>query len=83
MLIDTLIINKADYDQPYPDIELEFSSLEGQPIAERMLTPSEYLGGNISSKDLMPSGTPVHIDIEIQNPGPEAVTRQIYLRSNQ
>jgi len=31
----------------------------------------------------MPPQIPVHIALEVINPGPEAVTRQIYVRPNQ
>ncbi|MEK9712315.1 MAG: DUF3426 domain-containing protein, partial [Thalassolituus sp.] len=83
LVIDTLLTNGASYPQPYPDLELEFRDLNNRIVAQRTFAPSEYLAGGVLPGDLMPPGTPVHIAIEVINPGPDAVTRQIFVRGNQ
>jgi hypothetical protein len=83
IVVDTLLTNTADYPQPYPDIELEFRDLNGQIVAQRTFAPSDYLAGDVLPGDSMPSDIPVHIALEVVNPGPEAVSRQIFIRQNQ
>ncbi|TPD55459.1 MAG: DUF3426 domain-containing protein [Thalassolituus maritimus] len=83
LVIDTLLTNSAGYAQPYPDLELEFRDLNDRIVAQRTFSPEEYLAGDVMPGDLMPSRVPVHIAIEVINPGPEAVSRQIYIRPNQ
>lgn len=83
IVVDTLLTNTADYPQPYPDIELEFRDLNGQIVAQRTFAPSHYLAGDVLPGDSMPSDIPVHIALDLVNPGPEAVSRQIFIRPNQ
>src|SRR5690606_22813640 len=33
LIVDAILFNHADYEQPFPVIELSFSSLRGQPVA--------------------------------------------------
>ncbi|MEC8443559.1 MAG: DUF3426 domain-containing protein, partial [Pseudomonadota bacterium] len=83
IVVDTLITNNASYAQPYPDLELEFRDLNGNIVAQRTFAPETYLAGDVLPGDLMPEQIPVHIALELVDPGPEAVTRQIYVRPNQ
>ena len=82
LVVDTLITNTGDEAQVYPDLEVEFSSLEGKLIARHRFTPAEYLGGEVHSSDLMPAGVPVHIDMVVDNPGPAAVSRSLTVHAN-
>ena len=81
--VDTLLVNNAGYQQPFPDIRLIFTGLNEQIIASRSFRPTEYLSGELAGVDIMPSKTPIHIAIEIMDPGPEAVGYRIELASNQ
>jgi hypothetical protein len=83
LVVDTLLTNMADHPQPYPDVRMEFRDLNDRLVAQRNLSPSEYLAGNVLPGDLMPPGIPVHIAVEVINPGPEAVSRRIQLLANQ
>ena len=65
--------NEADYPQPFPDLELTFSSLDEEPLASRRFTPDEYRAGELEDRDLMPPDVPVHVSFEILDPGPDAV----------
>ena len=82
MVVDTLLTNKADEPQVYPDVLIEFRSLDNNLIARHLLTPGEYLGGEVRAGDLMPPGVPVHIDMVVDNPGPAAVTRSVTVQAN-
>lgn len=73
LLIDAVLLNKAPFEQPYPKLAIQFSDLNGQPVAARDFGPREYLGGELAGKTIMPSNQPVHIELEILDPGRAAV----------
>lgn len=82
LYIDTLLINSADYQQPFPDLNLIFTGLNDQTIASRRFKPREYLAGELAGSNNMPLNVPIHIAIEISNPGAEAVGYRIELVAN-
>lgn len=82
LYIDTLIINHADYEQPFPDLNLIFTGLNEQTVASRHFKPKEYLAGELAGSNIMPLNVPVHIAIEIASPGAEAVGYRIELVGN-
>ena len=73
LIVDAVIVNDWDYPQSFPELELTFKSLNGELVAGRRFQPSEYLSGELSGKTEMPPRTPVRIELEIEDPGPEAV----------
>jgi hypothetical protein len=82
LYIDTLLINNAPYQQPFPDLKLIFTGLENQTIASRRFKPKEYLAGELAGASVMPQKVPIHIAFEILNPGAEAVSYRIELAAN-
>jgi predicted Zn finger-like uncharacterized protein len=82
LYIDTLLINTAEYQQPFPDLRLIFTGLDDQTIASRRFKPSDYLAGELSGASIMPLRVPIHIAFEIVNPGAEAVGYRIELAAN-
>lgn len=79
LLIDATLINEADFPQPYPLLEIRFSDLSNQLVAGRRFRPSEYLPANTALEAGMPSHRPVHIRLEIVDPGKDAVSFQFEL----
>lgn len=73
LLVDAILINKAPFEQPFPDLILSFSKLDETSVASRRFTPKEYLGGELAGMKYIPERQPVHIALEIADPGPEAV----------
>lgn len=73
LAVDAIITNQADFAQPYPPLQLQFSDLNGVPVAGRRFRPEEYLGGELTGSRLMPIQQPVHIALELVDPGPRAV----------
>jgi hypothetical protein len=71
--VDAVILNRAPWDQPFPDIELRFSDLTGSTVALRRFHPDEYLGGEMAQVRTMPSGRPVQIALELIDPGEAAI----------
>ncbi len=82
LYIDTLLINNASYQQPFPDLRLVFTGLENQVIASRRFKPKEYLAGELAGATVMPQKVPIHISFEVLNPGAEAVSYRIELAAN-
>ncbi|WP_430461692.1 DUF3426 domain-containing protein [Thalassolituus sp. LLYu03] len=83
LVVDTLLLNKAGYEQPFPDLTLVFRDLNDNIVASRRFKPAQYLSGELAGQTEMPVQTPVHIALEVVDPGPEAVSYAIALESNQ
>lgn len=73
LVVDLLLVNNANYQQPFPIIELGFTNLQGGAVANRRFVPDEYLQGALAGQSTMPMNQPVHISLEILDPGEEAV----------
>lgn len=73
LLVDAVIINQAEFEQPFPSIALTFSNLNGDVIAQSVFPPEDYLAGEGDDLSAMPPGTPVRIAISIRDPGRDAV----------
>lgn len=72
LVVDVIVFNEAEYPQPFPLLELGFTSLSGQAIASRRFQPSEYLRGDLTDMTQMPPGVPVRLSLEIVDPGSDA-----------
>ncbi|PWB30604.1 DUF3426 domain-containing protein [Pseudomonas sp. SDI] len=81
LIVDAIIYNRAPFTQPFPLLELRFADLNGQLIASRRFKPGEYLSGELAGKGEMPSQTPIHIALDILDPGPKAVNYSLSFRS--
>ena len=80
LMVDALIVNQARFAQPFPVIELRFSSMDGRPIAARRFAPDEYLAGELKGATMFAPLTPVHIAFAIDDPGTDAVSYYIQFR---
>ncbi|MCP5161430.1 MAG: DUF3426 domain-containing protein [Hahellaceae bacterium] len=74
LIIDALMVNQAPFPQPFPAMTLSFSSLDHKIVAQRTFEPREYLHGDVSLWKEMPVNTPIHISLELQDPGNDAVS---------
>jgi len=74
LLVDALIVNEAEFDQPFPVLHLKFASVEGNPLASERFDPEDYLAGAMKGVKMMPARTPVHIEVQALDPGPQAVS---------
>src|SRR5690554_6100665 len=82
LMVDTLLYNKADYLQPFPDILLVFRDINERVIASRRFTPKQFLSGELAGQSDMSPQSRTHIALEIVDPGPEAVSYHIDLLAN-
>ena len=79
LMVDAIILNTAPFDQPFPDLVLAFSDLDGKPLAARRFTPKEYLGGELAGKELMPKNQPIQLSLDLVDPGADAVNYHVYI----
>ncbi|WP_256347575.1 succinyl-diaminopimelate desuccinylase [Pseudomonas gingeri] len=81
LVVDAIIYNRASFSQPFPLLELRFADLNGHLIASRRFKPGEYLGGDLSGQSEMPPQTPIHIALDILDPGAKAVNYSLSFHS--
>jgi len=77
LVIDVIIKNQAKFEQPYPVVQLNFENINGDPVASRRFTPKEYISDQTIDLNSMPSNTPIHLTLEIEDPGRDAVNYQL------
>ncbi len=74
LMVTVTIINRADFAQPYPLIQLRFLNIAGDVIAARQFAANHYLKDKWTSKKLMESALPLSIRLEVQDVGEEVVS---------
>lgn len=77
LIVDAVIINEAEFAQPFPAIGLTFSNLNGDVVAQSLFAPEDYLAGEALELESMPPQTPIRIAINIRDPGRDAVNYNI------
>jgi predicted Zn finger-like uncharacterized protein len=79
LMVNVIMKNNADFAQPYPVLQIEFSDIRGATVAARRFLPAEYLSIAAQQQDaeqtrmLLPN-TSSNITMEIQDPGKQAMT---------
>lgn len=81
LIVDAILYNRAPFAQPFPLLEMRFADLGGQLVASRRFKPSEYLAGELAGQHEMPPQTPIHISLDILDPGPRAVNYSLSFHS--
>ena len=81
LVVDAIIYNRAAFSQPFPLLELRFADLNGHLIASRQFKPGEYLSGDLEGMAEMPPQTPIHIALDILDPGSKAVNYSLSFHS--
>ncbi|MBW0237441.1 DUF3426 domain-containing protein [Pseudomonas sp. D1HM] len=80
LVVDAILYNRAPFSQPFPLLEMRFADLNGKMIASRRFKPGEYLSGDLAKAE-MPPQTPIHIALDILDPGPKAVNYSLSFHS--
>ncbi len=81
LVVDAIIYNRAPFAQPFPLLEIRFDDLQGQTLARRTFKPGEYLSGELAGQREMPSQIPIHIALDILDPGARATNYSLSFRS--
>ena len=58
--VKVLLVNEADFDQPYPTIKITFTNTNSETVAVKTFPANSYLSSD-ALDELMPSRTEVHI----------------------
>lgn len=74
LMVSVTMINQATHEQPWPDVQIEFSNVRGGLVAARRFTPSDYLPENLAANELLAASTEISFSLEIQDPGRDAMT---------
>ncbi len=77
LIIDAIIKNLAGFIQPFPDIKLSFQDMNGRVVSSRRFKPTEYIQDKRIDINAMPNNTPIHLNLEIVDPGSKAVNYQL------
>jgi len=81
LVVDAILYNRAPFSQPFPLLEMRFADITGQLLASRRFKPSEYLAGELAGNAEMPPQTPIHISLDILDPGTQAVNYSLSFHS--
>ncbi|WP_337058592.1 DUF3426 domain-containing protein [Pseudomonas sp. USHLN015] len=81
LVVDAILYNRAPFSQPFPLLELRFADISGQLLASRRFKPGEYLAGELAGQSEMPPQTPIHISLDILDPGTKAVNYSLSFHS--
>jgi len=77
LLVDVILINNANFEQPYPALSLEFSNLGDTLLAASQIQPRQYLRGELAGSKLMPAKQPIQVSLSIEDPGSDAVNYRL------
>ena len=77
LIIDVVLTNEAAFAQDYPRLALYFSDINGKTVAQQIIPPKHYLNDATLLAKQMPSDEPIHVSIEIEDPGKQAVNYTI------
>jgi len=81
LVVDAILYNRAPFAQPFPLLEMRFADINGQLLASRRFKPGEYLAGELAGQAEMPPQTPIHVSLDILDPGTQAVNYSLSFHS--
>ncbi|WP_172143586.1 MULTISPECIES: DUF3426 domain-containing protein [Pseudomonas] len=81
LVVDAILYNRAPFAQPFPLLEMRFADINGRLLASRRFKPSEYLAGELAGQAEMPPQTPIHVSLDILDPGTQAVNYSLSFHS--
>lgn len=72
LLVEALLVNDAPFVQPYPEMLVNFTDMNGREVGSRWFKPEEYLAPDTLPSAIgegMPSKHPVKVRLELVDPG--------------
>ncbi len=73
LMITATFVNNAPFEQPFPQLQISLSNIQGQRVAMRRFTPQEYTSGSTDAQALLAPGTQVNVTLEVADPGSHAL----------
>ena len=75
LIVDVTMKNNAEFAQPYPVLQIDFSDIRGNTVAARRFLPSDYLAtDDKQQRRLLEPDASASVTLEIQDPGKQAMT---------
>lgn len=74
LMVTLTIVNRAEFLQPYPIIQLRFLNVSGEVIAARRFSANHYLQQKWAPQSLMAVSSPLSIQLEVHDVGEEVVS---------
>lgn len=71
LFLQVSIVNTATFEQPYPQLTLSLYNDDGNLIARRSFSASEYLPPEHAHQSMMPRAQPILVAMELVDPGKE------------
>jgi predicted Zn finger-like uncharacterized protein len=78
--LSATIVNRADREQPYPDIEIALLDASGQVVLKRRFTPADYLGPDRAPGSAMVPEAYLPLVLDMEDPGQRAVGFELEFR---
>ncbi len=75
LLVSAAFVNRANFVQAYPVLQIAFSDISGAPVAVRRFRPEEYLHERSPARGMAP-GEQTLVMLEVVDPGQRAVSFQ-------
>lgn len=77
LLVDATLLNRAGFAQDFPELKISFSDINNRVLSDVRFSPSQYVGGELAGRKSMPPRHPIHITLDVEDPGKDAVNYQI------
>ena len=78
--LSATIVNRADREQPYPDIEIALLDAAGEVVLERRFAPADYLGPDQAPGAAMVPEAYLPLVLDMEDPGKRAVGFELEFR---
>jgi predicted Zn finger-like uncharacterized protein len=79
--VDFIFRNDADREQRFPLVELNFTNINGNIIANRVFTPEEYLPAQMHLFTHMPAHSSIQVNLELVDPGEDSTGYSLLFRN--
>lgn len=81
LLVNFIFRNDAAREQPFPDVELNFTDNGGRVVANRVFTAADYLPEQMLLFTYMPAHSSLQISLELVDPGADATGYNLTFRN--
>lgn len=79
VILSAIVHNYAPFPQAYPALELTLTDIQDQPLASRIFTPTEYLGGDVSPVQTIASAQEIGIRLHLASSDLNATGYRLFL----
>ena len=81
LLVNFIFRNDASREQRFPLVELNFTDISGDVVANRVFTREEYLPSEMALFTHMPAHSSIQVSLELVDPGSQATGYSLVFRN--